>query len=140
MISENSRVRFQRSHSTGQVVFHSKVLLREDDSFCGAGATDSTPGFVRKTLEVSETSKKTRHSCQNAFGWLRFASEPGGQGDPGNADFGSDLASVVFGFAQVAPQGITDVLRVHSIFIRLLIRQRITENSDKSSGPIVYYR
>ena len=33
MISENPRVRFQRSHSTGQVVFHWKVLLREDESF-----------------------------------------------------------------------------------------------------------
>ncbi len=33
---------------------------------------------LRKTLEVSETSKKTRHPCQDAFGWLRFASEPGG--------------------------------------------------------------
>jgi hypothetical protein len=32
----------------------------------------------------------------------------------------------VSGFTQVAPQGITNVLRIHSIFIRLLIRQRIS--------------
>jgi len=48
---------------------------------------------------------------------LLFVSEPGGQGDPGNADFGSDLAAIVFGFPQATPQGINDILRVHTIFI-----------------------
>jgi hypothetical protein len=35
------------------------------------------------------------------FGWLRVASEPGAQGAPGYANFGSDFAAVIFGFAQV---------------------------------------
>jgi len=48
---------------------------------------------------------------------LLFVSEPGGQNDPGNADFGSDLAAVVSGFPQATPQGINDILRVHIIFI-----------------------
>jgi len=48
---------------------------------------------------------------------LLFVSEPSGQRDPGNADFGSDLAAVFSGFPQVTPQGINDVLRVHGIFI-----------------------
>jgi hypothetical protein len=48
---------------------------------------------------------------------LLFVSEPGGQGDPGNADFGSDLAGIVSGFPEATPQGINDILRVHTIFI-----------------------
>jgi len=92
------------------------------------GIADSLIKTPEQALEISETSKKTRHPCQNAFVWLRFANEPGGQGDPGNADFGSDLALVVFGFAQVAPQANNDVLRVHAIFIPLPIRQRISSS------------
>jgi|SRR3982074_2889777 len=118
MISENSRVRFQQSHSTGHAVFHWKVLSREDESYLwGVARANSTPRVRAKTLEVSETSKKTRQACQNAFVRLLFVSEPSGQRDPGNADFGSDLAAVFSGFPQVTPQGINDVLRVHGIFI-----------------------
>src|SRR5260370_17472088 len=98
------------------------------------GIVDSLIKAPALALEVSETSKKTRHPCQNAFVWLRFVSEPSGQGDPGNADFGSDLAPVVFGFAQVAPEASSDVLCVHAIFIPLLIRQWITSSSPHNSA------
>ena len=86
----------------------------------GGGSTDSTARVRAKTLkklEVSETSKKTCHAYQNAFVRLLFVSEPGGQGDPGSAAFGSDLAAVVSGFPQATPQGTNDIQRVHSIFI-----------------------
>jgi hypothetical protein len=49
--------------------------------------------------------------------WLLFVSEPGGQRDPGNPDFGGGFAATLFGFPQVAPQSIYDVLRVHGIFM-----------------------
>ena len=83
----------------------------------GVSSDDSSPGVRAKTLEISETSKETRYAYQNAFVWLPFVSEPGGQRDPGNPNFGRGLAAVVFGFPEVAPQSINDVLRVHGIFM-----------------------
>ena len=94
---------------------------------------------MRKTLEVSERLRKPATRAKMPLGWLRFASQPRGQGAPGNADFGSDFASVVSGFAQVAPQGVTDVLRVHSIFIRLLIRHKESALLERriQTSPVV---
>ena len=83
----------------------------------GVSSDDSSPGVRAKTLEISETSKETRYAYQNAFVWLPFVSEPGGQRDPGNPDFGSGLTAVVFAFPQVAPQSISGVLRIHGIFL-----------------------
>ncbi len=127
MTAENSGVRFStaRQYRSPRFSLESTFAGRRV-IFVGLARPTRRQGSREKTLEVPGTSKKTRHPCQNTFGWLRFASEPGGQGDPGNANFGSDVASVVCGFAQVAPQGVADVLRVHSIFIRLLIRHRIS--------------
>jgi hypothetical protein len=68
---------------------------------------------------------------------LLFVSEPSGQRDPGNADFGSDLAAVVSGFPQVTPQGINDVLGVHGIFIpaSLFGKQSVLLNQSDKANP-----
>ena len=76
MISENSGLQFQRSHSTAQLVFHWKVLLRGDES-CSRHliglqldqAVDATKS------EVSNASKKTRNLRRGSFVRLRSISK-----------------------------------------------------------------
>jgi hypothetical protein len=77
MISENSRLRFPRLHSTVHRVSHETVFLREEES-CSQYLMRLQPDQEVDAimLDVSDAFKKTCDLCQPTFVGLCFVSEP----------------------------------------------------------------